>query len=167
MQAGWKEEAVELPRNVESFDGLFSGSFAICAIVSSQSSEQAIKFWADIQGTLAELRVNGTIAKSKDLYLLFLVETVDESTLSDLQNILDDARVCRKICLERRNRTLAETLDDVPFFLTPGLPPTEDDATSEIVDELSRLPELIQSDLERRGAVYILDKLVNGDYEVD
>ena len=166
-KAGWKEHVVELLRNVEPFDGLFFGGFAICAIVSSQSSSQAIMYWADIQGALAELRGSGSLAKSKDLYLLFLVEKVDESTLSKLQNILDDTHVCRKICLERRNRTLAETLDDVPFFLTPGLTPAEVDTTSKIVDVVSSLPELIQSDLERRSAEHILDKLVNGEYEVD
>lgn len=166
-RAGWKEETIELPRNVESFDGLFSGSFADCAIVCAQSSDQAIKDWAEVQGMLAELRVNGTLAKSKDLYLFFLVETVDESTLDDLQDILDDTRVCRKICLERRARTLEETLDDVPFFLTPGLPPSEDDTTVKIVDALSDLPEPILNDLERRSAEYILDRLVEGDYEVD
>ena len=102
IDAGWKEQSVELLKNVDPFDGLFSGGFAICAIVSSQSSTQAINYWADIQRALAELRGNGSLAKSKDLYLLFLVEKVDESTLSDLQNILDDTHVCRKICLERR-----------------------------------------------------------------
>ena len=166
-KAGWKEQVVELLQNMEPFDGLFSGGFAICAIVSSQSSSQAIKYWPDVQGALAELRGNGSLAKSKDLYLLFLVETIDESTLGDLQKILDEPRVCRKICLERRNRNLAETLDDVPFFLTPGLSPAKDDATLEIVDAVSDLSRLIQSDLERRSAEHILNKLVNGKYEVD
>ena len=165
--AGWQEQSIELLQNVESFDGLFSGSFAICAIVSSQSSSQAIENWEDIQGALAELRGNGTLAKSKDLYILFIVETVDENALSDLQKILDNPRVCRKICLERRERTIAETLDDVPFFSTPGLPVAAEDAASELIDVLSVLPELIQSDLERRSAEHILNKLVNGKYEVD
>ena len=164
--AGWKELPAELLRDVESFDGLYSGGFAICAIACSQSSSQAIKYWADIQSTLAELRGNNSLAKSKDLYILFIVEAVDESTLNDLQNILDDTRVCRKICLERRNRTLAETLDDLPFFSTPGLTLAEDDTTSRIVDVASGLPEPIQHDLERRSAKHILTKIVNGDYEV-
>ena len=165
-QARWEEQSVELPHKVESFAGLFSGSFAICAVASSQSSDQVIESWAELQGALAELKSDGSLAKSKDLYLLFVVESVEESTLGDLQNILDDTRVCRKICLERRSRNLAETLADVPFFTTPGLPPVDDNSTSEIFDAIMQLPEAIQSDLERRSADYILGKLVNGEYEV-
>ena len=165
-QAGWEEQSVELPHKVDSLAGLFSGSFAICAVASSQSSDQVIEYWADLQGALAELISDGSLAKSKDLYLLFIVDTVEESTLGDLQNILDDTRVCRKICLERRDRSLAETLADVPFFPTPGLPPADDDSTSVILDAVMHLPDAIQSDLERRSAEYILGRLVNGEYEV-
>ena len=165
-QAGWEQDAIELPRHVESFDGMFSGSFATCAVVCSQSSDQAIRYWADIQGALAELRSDGSLTKSKDLYLLFLVETVEERTLGELQNILDNTRVCRKICLERRGRTLRETLADVPFFPTPGLPTADNDVIPEFFDILPSLPEIIQKDLERRSAEHILEKLVDGDYEV-
>lgn len=165
-QAGWEKQSVELPHKVESFAGLFSGSFAICAVASSQSSDQVVETWADLQGALAELKSGGLLAKSKDLYLLFVVDSVEESTLGALQNILDDTRVCRKICLERRNRNIAETLADVPFFPTPGLPSVDDNSTSVIIDAEMHLPEAIQSDLERRSADYILRKLVNGEYEV-
>ena len=166
QKAGWTEEAVDLPRRVDYFAGLFSGSFAICAVAISESSSQVIGCWADLQGALAELRSDGHLSKSKDLYLLFVVDAVDEGTLGDLQNVLDDTRVCRKICLERSNRTLSETLADVPFFLTPGLTLPDAGESANLFAVSSGLPEPVQHDLERRSAQVILDRLVDGEYDV-
>ena len=165
-EAGWEARPEELLTDIKYFGGLFSGGFAICAVAICPSSDHAIECWSSLQGALTDLKVKGSIDKSKDLYLLFVVDLVNDDSLGKLHKILDDTRVCRKIVLNRRNRTLADTLDDVPFFRTPGVGRTDTIAISDDVDVVSGVSDTVKWDLERRSAEYILKKLMDGEYEV-
>lgn len=160
---GWRW--FELETSPE-FDGLFSGGFATCAVVLSESASDVVRRWADFQGALAHLKAEKRLDELKDLYLVFIVERVDEASLGSVQRVLDDTRVCRKIILERGRRSLADTLDDIPFFSTPGtkLPADKGDVAQEVTPK--GISAEIRQDLERRSAQHILERLLSGGYEV-
>lgn len=167
IDAGWQDGCHKLSDDSSELHGLFSASFAVFAFAYSESSDSIVPNWSSMQGELAELRSKGILDKSKDIYLLFIVEAVEEDTLGELQSILDDTRVCRKICLERRGRSLSETLDDVPFFLTPGVPAIDERQTSPAIETFVELPINVQEALEKRSDRAILDALLAGEFDVD
>jgi len=55
---------------------------------------------------MSDLRENKAVGMAKDLFLIFIVLDIDVSELSGLQPIVNDTHVCRKICIERKGRTL-------------------------------------------------------------
>lgn len=164
LAAGWTEGNLKSDQ-VELFDGLFFGTYAICAVALAPSVEQILGCWSSLQGRLAELKVQNEQFRHKDIYLLLVVETVNDELIGELQRILDDTRVCRKICLEKRQRSITETLQDVPFFPTPGTLRASEVPQDEMLENEIALRDDIRTDLEKRGAERILDKLLNGQYE--
>jgi hypothetical protein len=163
--AGWREESPRPEGSEPRFDGIFSGGFATCAVVLASSSVEVAKTWPDYQGILAQLKVDGSIARDKDLYLFFVVDSVDQPSLGGLQRALDDTRVCRKVCPERRGRSLRDTLNDIPFFSTPGTETKGGESSLEQAKLMEGLPEDVQRDLERKSAKRILASLIAGEYE--
>lgn len=165
-QAGWKGIEWTPAVGTPVVDCLFFGGFATCAVVLAEATSDVTNSWTDVQGLLAQLRIEGLINKSKDLYLVFVVERVDEELTAELQRALDDTRVCRKICLERRGRSLRETLNDIPFFPTPGTSPPKEALAGEEEELIEGLPAKVRSDLQQRSPEQILTRLLDGEYEV-
>ena len=146
-------------------DGLFSGAFATCAVVLSANASDAAATWLDAQGELVKLKTDHVIDGSKDLYLIFVVETVEDASAGKLQRALDDVRVCRKICLERRGRSFTEVLDDVPFFRTPGTIMPVEEERPDLESDLAGLSAQVRRDLDMRSPEQMLARLINGDYD--
>jgi hypothetical protein len=166
IHAGWRRIDWTPAVGAPAVDGLFFGGFATCAVVLAQAAPGVTNSWTDVQGQLAQLRIDGVIDKSKDLYLVFVVERVDEESTAELQRALDDTRVCRKICLERRGRSLRETLNDIPFFPTPGTSRPTEALPGEDEELIEGLPPKVRSDLQKRSPEQILTRLLDGEYEV-
>ena len=164
---GWHELPMPMPKQAGGeFDGLFSGDFAVCAIRVAGSAREVVNIWLELQAALAEFKLERLIDSGKDLYLLFVIDQVDEGSLVDLQRVLDDTRVCRKICLERRGRTIKEMLQDILFFSTPRTTAREEESRQAADVRLEGIPERVQRDLERRSPERILEALIAGEYEV-
>lgn len=166
IHAGWRGIEWAPAVGTPAVDGLFFGGFATCAVVLAQATPDVTNRWTEVQGLLAQLRIEGLIDKSKDLYLVFVVERVDEDSTAELQRALDDTRVCRKICLERRGRSLRETLNDIPFFPTPGTMPPKAELAGEDEELIEGLSPKVRSDLQKRSPEQILTRLLDGEYEV-
>lgn len=163
--AGWEKLLPQYPDADVTFDGLFSGTFAVFAVLIANAPDSIRTGWTDYQGTLAQLLVDEVIDRKKDVYLVIIVEEVKQQMLEWLHRVLDDSHVCRKICLERRGRDLRETLDDIPFFSTPGTQPALDRELPSDGNAIDSIPAMVRRDLERMSAERILEKLVTKGYE--
>jgi hypothetical protein len=165
LDAGWRE----LIRPVVTegrLHGLFVGGFAVCGVRVAESSVEVTEAWPELQAFMAELKAEDLKDQERDYYLIFLVSRIDDASLAALQRLLDDTRVCRKICLELRGRTLGDTLrEDLPFFSTPGTMASVDET---IIEEptLTGIPAQVRRDLELKSAERILESLIAGAYEV-
>jgi hypothetical protein len=162
--AGWQE--LQQPVATEGrLHGLFAGGFAVCGVRVLDSSAEVSVVWPDLQSVMAELKTVELRDSARDYYLIFVVSEIDDASLAALQAVLDDPRVCRKICLDLRGRSIGEALlEDIPFLSTPGI--TQDAGTPEFADILLEgIPEAVQRDLEFKSAERIFEALVSGVYE--
>ena len=111
------------------------------------------------------MRSDQVIDGSKDLYLIFVVETIEDDSTAEVQRALDDVRVCRKICLERRGRLLSEVLDDIPFFQTPSAAEPAKAGTVDPESVIAGLSSKVRGDLDMRSPEQVVRRLINGEYE--
>ncbi len=165
LDAGWQPVDCEKVPGPPVIHGVFFGGFATCAVVLSESAADVTSIWRNVQGVLAELRSDKVIDGSKDLYLIFVVETIEDDSTAELQRALDDVRVCRKICLERRGRLLSEVLDDIPFFRTPGAAPPAKARPVDPGNVIAGLSSKVRGDLDMRSPEQVVRRLINGEYE--
>jgi hypothetical protein len=166
LNAGW-QELIRSAVTEGWLHGLFVGGFAVCGVRIAQSSAEVTEVWPELQALMGELKTEERKDQERDYYLIFVVNRVDDTSLAALQRMLDDTRICRKICLELRGRTLGDTFrDDVPFFSTPG---TKSDVGEAFTEDspLAGIPDTVQRDLELKSAERILDSLIGGEYEVN
>jgi hypothetical protein len=167
LNAGWQELIRSAVTDGSPLHGLFVGGFAVCGVRIAESSAEVIEIWPQLQALMGELKTEERKNQERDYYLIFVVDRVDDTSLAALQRMLDDTRICRKICLELRGRTLGDTLrDDVPFFSTPGTTSDVEVSLSEDAP-LAGLSDRVQRDLELKSAERILDSLIQGEYEVN
>jgi hypothetical protein len=158
LNAGWQELSRAAVAEGQ-LHGLFVGAFAVCGVRVAESSFEVTDTWAALQASMAELKTEDLKDQPRDYYLIFIVNRVDDLSLRELQRVLDDTRVCRKICLERLGRSLGETLrDDIPFFSTPGTTSGAEPFVPDI--PLDGVSESVQRDLELKSAERILEALV-------
>ena len=118
LDAGWEVMDSNRELGHPAIHGLFVGGFATCALVLAEGVSAVAMNWRDVQGELVQLRSDRVIDPTMDLYLIFVVGRIENDSTAELQRALDDNRVCRKICVERRGRSMRETLEDIPFFTT-------------------------------------------------
>jgi len=151
------------------FAGIYISAYAVIGILVLPSSQEVINRWADSQEAMLGLRKLKEVGTERDLYLIFLVPTVEREHAAQLQAILDDTYVCRKMILERKARNLKETLADSPFL---GLGEASTGGRTEqgqLVEDLrSRtLPVLLLQDLACRSARFVLSRTIAGKYTQD
>ena len=165
LGGGWKEVGVDPTSTGVEFDVLMSVEYATCAAVVTASGAEAVALWAETQAALAQLRIDGVLNPKLDLYLVFLVERLADSEIQGLQLVLDDTRVCRKICVELGDRSITEALDDIPFFATAKTRTGEDGFVRALPAAFEVIPDEVQHDLVLRSADTILNKLLAGEYK--
>lgn len=144
-------------------------SFAAAGVVVAEDVDQVLVSWADCQGEVAKFREDEMVGHKKDLYLIFVVPSIDQSKLAALQIILDDTHVCRKICLERAGRSFEETLPDSGLLRRYKHAKTAGASIPDAVKELvaKGLSEQLLKDLTTRSARAVLDNLRDGKYAVE
>jgi|GEM_PF-6469025 len=161
--AGWKEISLSEEMEKAGLDGVYVCDYAAVGLVISSTMNDVLQCWADCQVQISDLRKHEAVGLDKDLYLTFIFPEIDTTALDALQSIINDTHVCRKICIERRERTLKEALTDTPFF--------------KVVDQEKQLPEApidfedhglsqqLLEDLARRSSSVVLQKLLSGEYK--
>ena len=167
-KANWDEIPLSNEMEKASLNGIFFSGYAAVGVVIASSVSDVVTCWIDCQLQMSDLREKRAVGKSKDLYLIFIVSDIDVSALFDLQTIVNDTHVCRKICIERKGRTLEETLMDTPFLKLVDHDEKIDSQVPNVVMELSKkngMTNLLLNDLSTRSAGAILERLLSGTYK--
>ena len=167
-EADWDEIPLSNEMEEAGFTGIFVSGYAAVGVIIARSIIDVVNSWIDCQLQMSDLRENPAVGKSKDLYLIFIVSDIDVSALFDLQTIVNDTHVCRKICIERKGRTLEETLMDTPFLKLVDHDEKIDSQVPNVVMELSKkhgMSNLLLNDLSTRSAGAILERLLSGAYK--
>lgn len=140
------------------------GGFVVC----NEFAIVAITYGEDLASVLstreAGERILADLGKdpkaSKDLYLLFLVEQLG-SQIRDLQKVLDNTSLCRRLYIELASRPIADALGEVSVFadLSSGVAP-EGHAIHELLDSSSEVAGDIVGDLIRMSAITFVEQYV-------
>lgn len=161
--ANWNEIPLSEEMQQPCLNGVYVCDYAAVGVVVCSTVKDVLSRWADCQVQISDLRQHVAVGLDKDLYLTFIFPEIDTTALGALQSIINDTHVCRKICIERRERTLKEALMDTPFF--------------KVVDQEKQLPEApidfedhglsqqLLEDLARRSSSVVLQKLLSGKYK--
>lgn len=166
VSMGWTSLPLRESLINSRFSGVYVSGYAAIGVLLLSNSEEVITGWTDYQETMLHIRKQETVGSEKDLYLLLIVPKIDPNDASQLQPILDDTHVCRKILLERKDRSLIETLADSPFL---GLNVTDNKTVAEtrsLAEELGSqiLPIPLLRDLATRSPRFVLSRAIQGEY---
>ena len=166
-KAEWKEITLSHDMEKAGLNGIFVSGYAAVGVVIAGSTSDVVSCWTDCQLQMSDLRENKAVGMEKDLYLIFIVLDIDVSELSGLQTIVNDTHVCRKICIERKGRTLEETLMDTPFLKVVVQPKKTARKVPDAGVVLSEygMPHYLLKDLSSRSPVAILDRFLAGEYK--
>ena len=166
-EADWEEIPLSDKMKQAGLSGIFVSSYAAVGVIIADSTNEVLASWTECQSQMSDLRENKAVGKNKDLYLLLIVSDIDESMLPDLQTVVSDTHVCRKICIEQKGRALEEVLMDTPFLKVVGHEEeTEDQMPGVAVDLASHgMPHQLLEDLARRSPKKILEQLLAGKYK--
>lgn len=154
-------DAKSLPSD-SKLDGLYESQFVIVGVMLCGDVNQIMELWPAGQGDLAALQLGDA---PKDLYLVFVVNNIDDDELSGIQAVIDDTQVCRKICIELAGRELNEGLLELSLFQQPEQVRKEKIVELGYSDGKALLTESILADLASRSAGKILDQLLDEGYE--
>lgn len=166
-EAEWEEVPLSHDMEKAGLNGIFVSGYAAVGVVIAGSTSDVVSCWTDCQLQMSDLRENKAVGMKKDLYLIFIVLDIDVLELSGLQTIVNDTHVCRKICIERKGKTLEETLMDTPFLKVVGQPKKTDTKVPDAGVALGEhgMPHHLLKDLSSRSPVAILDKFLAGEYK--
>lgn len=173
LSNGWKEIPLSEEMKQAGLTGIYLCEYAAVGIVCVPGVAGIKACWANCQVYMSDLRDMENIGDQKDLYLVFIVQEIDMdidmSILSDLQSIINDTYVCRKICIELKQHegSLEKALMDTPFFKDMSKERQKDSQTPFADPGLmqNEIPSQLLDDLGRRSASVVLDRLLAGDYE--
>jgi hypothetical protein len=145
---------------------IYTCEYATVGIVMAPKEGKIIECWADCQVRMSDLRKNPKVGTKKDLYLIFIVEHIDENARLPLQMVTNDTHVCRKICIERSGRMLDEALMDIPFLKIEEQKGERYSEIKSILPEFGgrKFSKQLLKDLATRSANTILDRLLTGKY---
>jgi len=166
-EANWDEIPLSNEMEKAGLNGIFLSAYAAVGVVIASSTSDVVTCWTDCQLQMSDLRENQAVGKNKDLYLIFIVSDIDVSALFDLQTIVSDTHVCRKICIERKGRALEEALMDTPFLKVVGQEKEKDDQLPDVAADLVShgISHQLLEDLARRSPKKILERLLAGKYK--
>lgn len=166
-EAGWEGIPLSSKMKQAGLGGIFVSSYAAVGVVIAESTNDVLVNWIECQSQMSDLRENKDVGEEKDLYLLLIVSDIDESMLPDLQTVVNDTRVCRKICVEQKGRALEEVLMDTPFLKVVGHDEEKEDQIPGVAADLAShgMPHQLLEDLARRSPKKILENLLAGKYK--
>ncbi len=166
-EAGWGGISLSDTMKQAGLGGIFVSSYAAVGVVIAESTNYVLANWIECQLQMSDLRANKDVGEKKDLYLLLIVSDIDESMLPDLQTVVNDTHVCRKICVERKERALEEVLMDTPFLKVVGHEEEKEGQMPGVAADLAShgMPHQLLEDLARRSSKKILERLLAGKYK--
>jgi hypothetical protein len=162
---GWQE--VPLPEEAKQagLTLICISPFAALGLVLVNSTAEINSCWADCQEQMSRLRNHEAVGKIKDLYLAFVAQKGDAAAEAQLQSVLGDTHVCRKLYLIPNGQTIRELIQSIPC-LQAATQVTEASAGTIIpLLESLNLPQGLKRDLATRSPAAILKKILDGKYK--
>ncbi|MDR3584523.1 MAG: hypothetical protein P4L59_04275 [Desulfosporosinus sp.] len=165
--SGW--EPIPLNANAEEagFTGIFTCGYGTIGLVIDEVNS-ILSCWVDCQAFMSELRENQSVGVKKDLYLVFIVPRITENSVVNLQSVVNDTYVCRKICIEQGERTPEESLMDIPFLKlvhARDIGNESQEFASSIEFSTKGLSKELLTDLVKRSKGAIIESLLEGKYK--
>ncbi len=158
----WKEVNIAANTN-PGFALILSSSYAILGWIIDDHMSEAVNIWADCQSFLLRLKNESSEQRNKDLYVFVICEEIPREKFRDIEKIINDTHGARKVFLERRGRSIEETMSDTG--LAKDVTRFEN-VSSEISSDLGKiLPQDILEDLDKRNEKSILQNLLDGLYK--
>jgi hypothetical protein len=139
--------------------------FAALGLTVVNSTGEINSRWADCQEQMSRLRKDAAVGKTKDLYLAFVVERGDPRAEAQLQSVLGDTHVCRKLYIALNGQAIEEVIQSIPCL--QAATHTEETEAGNIIPLLESLdlPGDLKRDLATRSPAKILEKLLAGKYK--
>ena len=162
-----KEWVVSLSAEAKQvgFSAICESVYAVIGIILSPEVNNIISGWTELQGYMLKFQEVAKGKLRKDLYLVFIVPHIDSSQLHSIEAIINDTHVCRKICIEQRERSIKEALNDCGLIATDldvVKPKTLESIGQDGNQEISKE---ILNDLRTRSEKTIFEKLLDNGYE--
>ncbi len=161
QKSRWQQLELTEPMKASGLVGLFVSTYAAAGVSLPLGVQQLLDTWSRAQSLMAELRDNPKVGKQKDMYLLFLISSIDPNYVEALQGVCNDTHVCRKICIEVGNRDINEVLMETPFFRFRHS--NEDSPEGSL--PIGNISKHIVEDLAKSSKERILERLVGGEYD--
>lgn len=157
--AGWT--MVEL-RDQKGLQAVFTNSYALVGILVADDIEEVLRAWEGAQEEIRELKNATPALPYKDAYLTIIVPNIDTQT-DRLNAVLDNAYVCRKVCVEIDGKTIEQALSELPFFAVGSV---NDNMTIEADFEPVEhgLSDPLLQDLRKAAPDTLLQNLLEGKY---
>jgi hypothetical protein len=156
--AGWTQ--LELKDKVR----VYVSDYAAIGIIIENNAKEIINNWAHSQTIISNLRSNMDVGRNKDLYLIFFVPIIDSDYKKQIQEIVNDTFVCRKICIEMGLRTPEESILDIPFLKMILQKDSYNDYEYPSYLEEHGISRNILNDLAKKSVGVILKKIIDGKY---
>jgi hypothetical protein len=102
-------------------DAIYVRQDAVVGFIIADDSAVAHDRWAAAQSALDELRQRPE-HRMKDFYLVFIVHALTEPHQQDLERLLDNPYVCRKLLVEIGDRSVKEALAELGMVLAIDTP---------------------------------------------
>src|SRR6266566_677958 len=90
--------------------------FAALGLALVNSTGEINSRWAECQEEMLRLRNLEAVGKTKDLYLAFVAQKGDAAAEAQLQSVLGDTHVCRKLYIVANGQTIEELIQSIPCF---------------------------------------------------
>ena len=160
--AGWEPLPVPSEATPAPINGLYQCAYGVVGSVLAPTIQDVLGSWAQCQALLAEVLRKD--AANRDCYLLFITPQIPATAMEQLNMILNDTHVCRKICVEQAGRSLAEVLGELGFLQARERDGSDSMvAVTAEVDDLGLTAEQL-TDLATRSPEVIADRLLTGQY---
>ncbi len=159
----WKPLDLNQAKKDLGFYGVYVSFFGVVGVVVTDI-RQVIACWMDCQAAMIEFNKTNQNKSEKDSYLIFIVPTIHEDCAQDLEAVLSDTYVCRKICIERGSRSIADAIRDCGLM---AFHETRHTKNADILNEIigKEFPQDLIKDLIGRSPETIIQKIISGQYK--
>ena len=162
---GWQEVPLSDEAKRSGLALICISPFAALGLALFNSAGEIKSKWAECQDHMSRLRRDEAVGKTRDLYLVFVAQNGDASAEAQLQPILGDTHVCRKLYIVSNGQPIGEMIQNIPCLR--ATPQTTDSSAGKIIPLLEslNLHGDLKRDLASRSPARILEKLLAGKYK--